>query len=156
MQRSYLLQVYFWNIVRYVQDILASSVWGWFWKVWILFSRRRKDWVSYGPRGPPCNNLPSLVGKTREQRRDCYGATTKGRKERSRFRSMYSFLANESHQISRIMWESLRSEFDHAPWILLLNCLGFSPHAFCVIELVASGKMTLAHIFLKIWLEQVE
>ena len=46
-----------------------------------------QDRVSQGPRGSPCNNLPSLVGKSRGQCRDCYrAATIRRRKEQSRFR----------------------------------------------------------------------
>ena len=43
-----------------------------------------QDRVSQGPRGPPCNNLPSLVGKSRGQCRDCYRAATSTNKARNK------------------------------------------------------------------------
>ena len=43
-----------------------------------------QDRVSQGPRGSPCNNLPSLVGKSRGQCRDCYRAATTTNKTRNK------------------------------------------------------------------------
>jgi len=63
-----------------------------------------RDRVSQDPRGSPCNNLPSLVGKTRERRCGCYGATKKGRKGTKPVPQHVLISGRISHQVPCIMW----------------------------------------------------
>ena len=101
-----------------------------------------QDRVSQDPRGSPCNNLPSLVGKTREQRCGCYGATNKGRKGTKPV-SQHELISGQS--IARIKFPascgaSLRSEYGHAPQLsVFVYLLGFKSARILCIEYSCIG-----------------
>jgi len=91
-----------------------------------------QDRVSQGPRGSPCNNLPSLVGKSRGQCRDCYRAATSTNKARNKAGSAVRTQKRlgDPRQAPAFCGSSHSSELDCALCILRLTF--WFTRAFCV------------------------